>query len=120
MPIYYKEDHQSFGEFMVSDQVRDPTAKVANAISRAMRGASRRSSGPGPHMADLWEVNEFAGIRVLITDGHANPRVRVDVFNPDIAAAAEEFSIQAGNDRPATLRAIAARYGNFTTGPDEE
>lgn len=111
--VVFRPDHSQgtgFGGFIRSDQVRDPTAAIAQEIAKAVGAASARSEGPGPHMADLWKVKKNAGLVKVA----GNIRVRVDVFNPDIAAAAQEFG--AGprrGQRRGTLRRIASQWGDF-------
>lgn len=95
---------------MLSEQMRDATAEVATDIANVTASKSARGEGPGPHMADQWAVNREAGIRKV----GRNLRVQVTVFNPDIAAAAQEF----GNgprrgQRTRLLGRTAATFGDF-------
>lgn len=106
--IRYKPDHKSIGQFIRSEQVRKPTAEVANAIANEVAAASHRSNKPGEHMADKWAVLREAGFREVA----GNVRVRVDVFNPDIAAAMNEFGSKS-TPRRRTLARVAALYGDF-------
>lgn len=108
--VKYRENHKSFGAFIKSDQIRDVTAEAAGDIAQETASQSARSEGPGPHMADQWQVKRNAGLRKV----SRNIRVRVDVFNPDIAAAAQEFgSGPRARQRRRTLGRVAARYGDF-------
>lgn len=111
--VVYRPNHSQddgFGGFIRSDQMRDVTAEVARDIAAETAGASARGEGEGPHMADQWDVNENAG--VIKVSG--NIRVKVEVFNPDIAAAAQEFgSGPRAGQRRRTLGRTAAKYGDF-------
>lgn len=113
----YKPNFRSFGRFIRSEHVRQPTAKVAHAIARRAGDLSpRRKSGvtpPGAALADRFQVRREAG--EMKVDGAF--RVQVDVFNDARSAAPMEF----GNDhtgRPGhrMLARAGAQYGDFKGG----
>ncbi len=108
----YRPDHVSFGEFMLSDQMRNVTAEVArDIVPRARDKAPRRKSGIPPEgtaMADQFRVNEHAGaIKVS-----GNLRVMVHVFNEARSAAPNEFG-GSHNQRHRMLGRAGAEFGDF-------
>lgn len=112
--LRYSPDHRSFGRFIRSDQMRDVTARVAEDIARGVAAVSARDESenrkPGPHMADQWQVRKQAGVIEVA----GNVRVRVDVFNPDIAAAAQEFGAgRRRGQRTRVLARVASKFGDF-------
>jgi hypothetical protein len=112
----YRPNRKSFGAFIRSGQMRDVTTEVAQDIAQETGARSTRSNGPGPHMADQWQVKPDAGF-VKVS---GNVRVKVEVFNPDIAAAAQEYG--AGpreGQRRRTLGKVAAEFGDFKIHGDE-
>lgn len=108
-------DHKSFGQFILSDQIRDVTAEVAGDIADlAGTLAPRRTKGKpkdGTSMADRFKVNEQAG--VIKVSG--NLRVKVEVFNEARSAAPNEFGGKR-NARHRMLGRAGARFGDFKTG----
>lgn len=114
--VVFRPNHSykdGFGGFATSDEVRDVVTEVAGDMKDAIAAASSRSEGPGPHMADRWRVRKQAGQRILIgKTGHRNRRVRVDIYNRDIAAAAQEFGFR-GHERTRVMMRIAGQYGDF-------
>ena len=105
--VWFKPDHESFGKFILSEQVRDPVEKVAQAIAkRAGELAPRRKSGVVPEgaaMADSFRVKREAGtIKVS-----GNVRVKVEVFNSKRSAAPMEF----GNDHVGRGHRMLGRAG---------
>jgi hypothetical protein len=111
--IRYSPDHRSFGEFMVSEQMRDVTAEVcADIADRAKEYAPRRKSRgnvpDGAAMADRFEVKREAG--VLKVSG--NMRVMCEVFNEAPSAAANEFGGKR-NKRHRMLGRAGAAFGDF-------
>lgn len=108
----YGQDVESFGEFILSEQVRKPVTEVAEAIAAVARSTSARdeSKPDGESMADKWAVSKHAGTRTI----NRSPRVRVDVYNPDIAAAAQEFgSGPRRRQRTRVLGRAAGLFGDF-------
>lgn len=108
----YGQDVESFGAFMLSEQVRKPVTEVAQAIADLARATSARddSKPDGEAMADKWSVEKHAGTRLI----NRALRVRVDVYNPDIAASAQEFgSGPRRSQRTRVLGRAAARFGDF-------
>lgn len=106
--VVFVPDHKEFGEFMLSDQIRDPTAEAARDVVDIASGLAPRSNRPGPHMADQFKVNREAG--VIKVSG--NVRVKVEVYNEDPAAAPNEF----GNGRTRRHRMLGragAEVGEF-------
>lgn len=107
--VIYRPDHDSFGAFMKSDQMRDATVEAAQDIARRARELAPRQDPPSETpMADQFEVNEDAGfIKVS-----GNVRVKVEVFNPDRAAAPNEFGSKR-NKRHRMLARAGAEHGEF-------
>ena len=108
----FRPDHVSFGEFILSEQVRDVTAEVAADIADlAGQYAPRRKKGVTPNgqaMADRFKVNREAGtLRVA-----GNVRVKVEVFNEAPSAAPNEFGSKR-NKRHRMLGRAGAFYGDF-------
>lgn len=114
MPTYvrYKRDEKSFGEFILSDQIREPVAEVAKDIAKlAGKYAPRRKRGNAPdgtEMADRFRVNKDAGTIVVNTF----PRVQVDVYNESRSAAPNEFGGKR-NKRHRMLARAGAAFGDF-------
>ena len=117
----FRPDHKSFGEFILSEQVRDVTADVAHDIAaEAGRLAPRRKSGEpkeGTEMADRFHVNREAGtIKV-----ERNVRVKVEVYNEARSAAPNEFGNKDKTGRQHTPRTrmlgrAGAMFGDFKHG----
>lgn len=111
--VRFVADHKSFGEFILSDQMRDVTAEVAGDIADRARDLAprRKSRGNVPDsvaMADRFEVNKEAGILVVA----GNPRVKVEIFNEAPSAAPNEFGSKR-NKRHRMLGRAGAAYGDF-------
>jgi hypothetical protein len=109
-------DHKSFGEFMLSEQMRDVVADVAGAIANlagryAPRRKDRGRAPDGTEMADRFEVNREAGTLAVGKAFH-NVRVKVDVFNEAPSAAPNEFGNKR-NKRYRMLGRAGAAYGEF-------
>lgn len=110
--VIFKPDHKSFGEFILSEQVRDVTTDVAQDIADlAGQLAPRRKHGQAPDgtsMADRFEVKREAG---TIKVGR-NVRVKVEVFNSARSAAPNEFGGRR-NKRHRMLGRAGATFGDF-------
>jgi hypothetical protein len=110
--VRYKENRRSFGEFMLSEQVRDPVAEVAHDIAKlASVYAPRRKSGAPPDgtaMADQFRVQREAGTMKV----SGNRRVQVDVTNSARSAAPNEFGSK-NNHRHRMLGRAGAAFGDF-------
>lgn len=122
----YKENHESFGAFILSEQMRDVTTEVARDIARlAGQLAPRRKGGTsdGVPMADQFRVNREAG--TFRIDRYT--RVKVEVFNSARSAAVNEFGVRDStpgedgdttrNRRHRMLGRAGAAFGDFK--PDE-
>ena len=111
--VQYRPNHKSFGAFMLSDQIRDPVAEVAQQVQhQARRNAPRRKSGVTPDglaMADRFRVNVNAGV---ISIGEGGPRVKVEVYNEARSAAPNEFGSER-NKRHRMLGRAGAAFGDF-------
>ena len=118
--VVYRPDHKSFGEFMRSDQMRDPTEEAANDVADvagqlAPRRKDRGIVPEGTAMADQFRVNREAGfIKVS-----GNVRVKAEVFNEAPSAAPNEFGNKR-NKRYRMLGRAGATVGEFkpTGGPE--
>lgn len=106
--VWYSPDHKEFGQFIRSDQMRDVTAEVAEDMAARMRAEAPRSRGPGPHMADQFKVKKAAGFGKV----SGNVRVKVEIFNSDIAAAANEYGLR-NTPRRRTMARVAGKFGDF-------
>ena len=111
--VRYVPDHKSFGEFMLSDQMRDVTVRVCFDISQTARrlAPKRKDRGKvpdGTQMADRFRINKDAGILVVA----GNPRVKVEVFNEARSAAPNEFGSKR-NKRYRMLGRAGAAHGDF-------
>lgn len=108
----FRPDHKSFGEFILSDQIRDPVAEVCGDIaSLAGVWAPRRKSGitpPGEAMADNFKVERNAGVLKVA----GNLRVMCHVYNSKPSAAPNEFGSKR-NKRHRMLGRAGAAYGDF-------
>ena len=109
-------DHKSFGEFMLSDQMRDVTAEAAHDIAAlaghyAPRRKDRGTVPDGTEMADRFEVNREAGVLAVGKSFH-NLRVKVEVFNEAPSAAPNEFGSKR-NKRYRMLGRAGAAIGIF-------
>lgn len=114
--VWFKPDHKSFGEFILSDQVRDPVEEIAHDIAkRAGDLAPRRKSGitpPGAAMADNFHVKRDAGtIKVS-----GNVRVKVEVFNSMRSAAPMEFGNKHVGRGHRMLGRAGAEFGDMHSG----
>ena len=110
--VVFRPDHVEFGEFILSEQVRDAVADVAADIA-GMAGdlaPRRKSGGPpaGTAMADQFHVNREAGVIQVA----GNMRVKVEVFNDARSAAPNEFGSKR-NRRHRMLGRAGAHYGDF-------
>lgn len=109
----FKPDHKSFGEFILSDQMRDPTEEAARDVAAlaaqfAPRRKNRGDVPEGTAMADRFRVNREAGkIKV-----ERNFRVKVEVYNEAPSAAPNEFG-GPRNKRHRMLGRAGAIIGEF-------
>jgi len=112
--VTYKPDHKSFGQFILSEQMRDVTSEVAHDIARraGQRAPKRKERGAvpeGAQMADRFRVNREAGV---LSVGEGGPRVMVHVFNDARSAAPNEFGSKR-NKRYRMLGKAGAEFGDF-------
>jgi hypothetical protein len=79
----YKPNHRSFGEFMLSQQIRKPVREIAELIKTdAVAGTPVRTG----ELAGSYEVND---VTPVVAGG--NPRAAYEVRNSDPAAVPQEF-----------------------------
>lgn len=108
--VIYVEDHESFGRFILSDQVRNPTAEAAHGIAALAATMTHKKTG---ELASNYHVKKDAG--TLKVD--RNLRVKVEVFNDDPAAASEEFGNKhVGFPGHRALGRAGAVFGDLHTG----
>lgn len=111
----YVANNASFGDFMCSDQVRDPTAEVAEDIAAAAKGFSpvskRGGTQDGRRMRDRFEVEKNAGF-IKVGTRHRNRRVLVLVSNNARSAAPNEFGTRRTR-RHRMLGRAGALFGDF-------
>lgn len=110
--VKYVPNHRSFGAFIKSEQVRKPTAEVAEAIAEAAKGFSpvsqRGGDQDGRRMRDRFKVVREAGfIKVS-----GNIRVLVEIVNDARSAAPNEFGTKR-NKRHRMLGRAGALFGDF-------
>lgn len=127
---YYKMDHKSFGQMMVSEQLRKPLAAVsnlikihaaANTLQSGYKSTSKRRRGvppPGSRLHENYEV-EVGPIVILVVQGKASPRISQRVVNRKRSAARREFGPQGENHTGGTrdLRRAGERYGDLAGEP---
>lgn len=110
--VVYVPNHPSFGSFIRSDQVRDPTAEVAQDIATAAKGfsptSSRGGDQEGRRMKDQFKVVKQAGMIKV----SGNIRVKVEVVNNARSAAPNEFGTRR-NRRHRMLGRAGAMFGDF-------
>lgn len=110
--VKYVPNHKSFGAFIKSEQVRKPTAEVAEAIAKAAKGFSpvseRGGDQEGRRMRDRFRVVKESG---FIKVGR-NVRVLVQVVNDARSAAPNEFGTKR-NKRHRMLGRAGAMFGDF-------
>ena len=117
--VMYVPNHRSFGAFMRSDQVRDPTEAAAKDIAR-VAAASGPDSSPGPKGGDRtkrglhsrvkrgFKVKRMGGLMKV----SGNLRVKVTITNNAKGSALIEF----GGRGLAPTRALGragAMFGDF-------
>lgn len=109
----YVPNHSSFGRFIKSDQVRDPTEAVARDI--ATLAGSSVTGGGGEHSRGL-HARVRAGFKVKRNAGlmkvSGNLRVRVDVVNNQEGSALIEFGAR-NLERQRMLGKAGAAFGDF-------
>lgn len=114
--VEFRPDHKSFGEFIRSEQVRDPVEEVSKDIADlagqyAPRRKDRGNVKEGTAMADRFRVQRMAGFINVA----GNSRVKVTVYNTAASAAPNEF----GNKRTKRHRMLGragAAFGDFMQG----
>lgn len=115
MPSTYVPDNKSFGEFMLSHQVRQPAVEAAKdimAIAIATSPYDATRDDREDHFVDHFGVNEESPPVVI----NKNPRVGAEVYNDSDHAPAVEF----GNARVRghrTLRRAGAKIGELRGEP---
>lgn len=107
--VWYVPDHESFGHFILSEQIRKPVKEVCHLIAIRAGELAPRSAvdDDGEHMADKFEV-ESDGVMTVAE----NPRVRELVTNGDPASVANEFGGRR-NKRHRMLGRAGAAFGDF-------
>lgn len=108
----YVANNASFGDFILSDQMRDVTSEVAEDIAVAAKSLSPQSSRGGDQegrrMRDRFEVIKNAGVMMV----GGNLRVMVEVENNARSAAPNEFGTKK-NARHRMLGRAGAMFGDF-------
>lgn len=107
----YIEDHESFGAFIMSDQMRDPVFEVTKDIEKLAGATAKRDNSSKSnihHYADGFKsLREGGALHV-----HRALRVMCLVYNDDPVALYNEF----GNRKSKRLRTLGragAKYGDF-------
>lgn len=117
--VVYREDHKSFGRFILSEQVRDPVEEIARELIMPLAIKNTPRSGGGvrvvkgkviPHMQDAYKVIREAGTLKV----HRARRVMVKVVNTSNHSAAVEFGNKITRPRRPLGRAGAA-IGDMST-----
>lgn len=120
--VVYVPDHESFGKFMLSQQVRKPVAEVAAKISElaGQLAPRRKARGVVPEdaqtLASSFKVKVEAGV-ITVNDAFPAPRVKVEVYNEQRAAAPMEFGNQHVSGHRMLGRA-GAQYGDLHSSRD--
>jgi hypothetical protein len=108
----YVPNNRSFGAFIKSDQVRDPTAEVAEDIALLAKEYSPQSKRGGEQegrrMRDKFKVVKNAGFMKVA----GNIRVMVTIENDARSAAPNEFGTRK-NKRYRMLGRAGAAFGDF-------
>lgn len=109
----FRPNHKEFGQFILSDQMRDVTAEVALDIAVlagqfAPRRKNRGQVPDGTSMAERFRVNREAGTLKV----ERNLRVKVEVYNEATSAAPNEFGGKR-NKRHRMLGRAGAAFGDF-------
>ena len=110
----YRENHVSFGQFIMSEQAMKPTMQVAQAMSRTMRATAPRSSDKrGQPYADSFAVR--ANWKGIVAGKYRNRRVAATIVNTADHAPALEFGRdyrnRLGKDRRVEGRRVMLRAG---------
>jgi hypothetical protein len=106
--VQFGVNNESFGEFIMSDQVRKPTAEVAHDIMGVAAADTPVGPGTDGHMKDAYRLEVEAGsIKV-----HGEFRVKVKVHNDDPESALVEFGSK-HNQRRRMLGKAGAAFGDF-------
>lgn len=110
--VRYVPNHRSFAKFIKSDQVRDPTAEVAEDIAALAKELSptstRGGDQEGRRMKDRFKVVKAAGFMKV----SGNIRVKVEIVNDARSAAPNEFGTKRNKAHRMLGRAGAA-FGDF-------
>lgn len=126
---YYKMDHKSFGQMMVSEQVRPPLVIISdlikaqaalNTIQSGNKNTTGRRRGvppPGSRLHESYEL-EKGPLVTLVVQGKASPRISHRVVNRKRSAAAREFGKggHAAGRGTRDLRRAGERYGDLAGG----
>lgn len=99
----YKPNHEDFGKFMLSLQIKRPVRDIAVLIEMDAEANTPRDTG---ELADSYEIND---ITPIVAGG--NPRAAFEVRNRNRAAAPQEF----GNKHVKGKRMLgkaASRFGD--------
>lgn len=109
----YVPNHPSFGAFMKSDQMRDPTEQVAKDIATLAAasvgpGGGENSRGLHARVRGGFRVNRNAGLMKVA----GNLRVKVEVVNDVEGSALLEFGAK-NIARERMLGRAGAAFGDF-------
>jgi hypothetical protein len=110
--VVFRPDHKSFGEFILSEGMRDVVAAVCSQeiVPLAIK-FTPRGKGPGPHMQDSYSVKREGGTMKV----DRALRVMVLVENDVDHAAAVEFGNRI-TKRYRPLGKAGAAVGDFKGG----
>lgn len=113
---FFRPDRKSFQEFLLSEQMRDPTTEVAREIMALAKTLTPRSKDGGSHMQDDFDVEREGGV-LTVGDSFPYPRVMVIINNSNGGSAAVEFG-NSRNHRPGRrmLARAGAAFGDFKGG----
>lgn len=111
----FREDRKSFQKFILSDQMRDPVALVAQAILADAKASTPRSKGKKRkgerHVQDSYSLRKKAG-SLVVGDAFPYARVKVEVRNNARRAATLEFGTRISKKYRMLGRA-GAKFGDF-------
>lgn len=115
---FFRPDRKSFQEFLLSEQMRTPTAAVARDIMLLAKTLTPRGKdGSDGHMQDDYDLVREGGV-LTVGDSFPYPRVMVIINNLNDGAAAVEFGTSRST-RPGGRRMLAragAAFGDFKGG----
>lgn len=114
---FFRPDRKSFQEFILSEQMRDPTTEVARgimALAQTLTPVGR--DGSDGHMRNDYDLVREGGT-LVVGDSFPYPRVMVIINNLNDGAAAVEFGTSRSRKPGRRMLARAgSAFGDFKGG----